>query len=51
MECNCQNSNCRKKIQDFKYLPEKIQEEYTQRRIIPKYILKKVAQEIIISQD
>lgn len=42
MDCNCQSINCRKRIRDFKYLPEEIQENYIQKGIIPKYILEKL---------
>ncbi len=39
MNCNCQSIKCRKRIQDFKYLSETIQQEYIKKRIVPKYVL------------
>lgn len=40
MNCLCGNKNCRKIIKDFKHLPKKIQNKYTQLGIVPDYILK-----------
>ncbi len=39
MRCNCKSKYCRKIIKDFKYLPKKIKEKYTNLKIIPKYNL------------
>lgn len=38
MDCMCGNKNCRKRIRDFKYLPEKIQQKYLRLGIVPEYI-------------
>lgn len=38
MECKCGSKNCRRRIRDFKYLPEKIQKKYLDLKIVPKYI-------------
>lgn len=39
MDCHCGSKNCRRKIKDFKHLPEKIKKKYIKLRIVPKYIL------------
>lgn len=38
MICNCGEENCRKRIRDFKYLPEEIQKKYIKLDIVPDYI-------------
>lgn len=41
LDCQCGSKNCRKKVKDFKYLPEKIQKKYINLWIVPGYIFKK----------
>ncbi len=44
MNCVCREENCRKRIRDFKYLPEEIQQKYIPLGIVPKYILQEFKQ-------
>ena len=39
MKCLCGNKNCRKLIQDFNYLPKKLQKKYLSLGIVPPYII------------
>lgn len=38
MNCNCGAINCRKVIQDFKYLPKPTQRKYLDLKIVPEYL-------------
>ncbi|MCX5812826.1 MAG: SET domain-containing protein [Proteobacteria bacterium] len=40
MDCCCGSEKCRKRIRDFKYLPEDTQQAYIRLGIIPEYIMK-----------
>jgi len=42
MDCLCGTKNCRKRIRDFKYLPENIQQKYVKLGIVPQYILQNI---------
>jgi SET domain-containing protein len=39
MECCCGDSKCRRKIKDFKYLPEDIKRLYVSLGIVPRHII------------
>lgn len=39
MDCNCGSEKCRKRIRDFKYLPQEIKERYAKLGIVPDYNL------------
>jgi len=39
LSCHCGNTNCRKTIRDFKYLPITIRKKYVRMGIVPLYIL------------
>ena len=47
MDCLCQHKNCRKRIRDFKYLPEETQQRYILLAVVPKYILEHVKKPIV----
>lgn len=38
MECFCGKENCRKRVRDFRHLPEEIQRRYISLGIVPSYI-------------
>lgn len=38
IHCACGSENCRKRIRDFKYLPEPIKEKYRDLGIVPDYL-------------
>ncbi len=40
-KCNCGNSNCRGTINQFKTLPEKVQNYYIKNKFMPDFMLKK----------
>jgi SET domain-containing protein len=40
MDCQCGSRNCRRKVRDFKYLPEDTREKYIKLGIVPDFILK-----------
>ncbi len=40
MECNCKSPLCRKKIREFRFLPDKIQKKYINQNCIPDFIAK-----------
>lgn len=37
LDCTCGSKNCRGKIQDFNYIPQKLQQRYIQLGIVPNY--------------
>lgn len=40
MDCRCGSRNCRKRIRDFKYLPDGLKRKYIRIGIVPEFILK-----------
>jgi len=50
MKCNCQSQDCRKVIEEFPKLPEKIKIKYKKLGILPNFILKKMSNSILIQQ-
>ncbi|MCX5812827.1 MAG: SET domain-containing protein-lysine N-methyltransferase [Proteobacteria bacterium] len=50
MDCGCGSEKCRKRIRDFKYLPEDTQEKYIRLGIVPDYIMKKLKNAIGIKE-
>ncbi len=42
MDCTCGSRLCRKRVRDFKYLPDEIREKYISLGIVPDFILKKL---------
>lgn len=40
LDCNCGSPKCRKKVGDFKYLPEDTKKKYIELGIVPDYIVK-----------
>lgn len=38
MKCGCGNKNCRKIVEDFKYLPAKVKQAYLDLKIVQKFI-------------
>lgn len=40
MDCHCGNKSCRKRVRDFKYLPEDVKQKYIKLGIVPDFLLK-----------
>lgn len=50
MECECGSPECRKFVQDFDLLPEKIQEKYLHMNIVMPYIINQFYENTIFTQ-
>lgn len=42
MACQCGSPNCRKRVREFKYLPDEVQEHYVALGIVPDYVMKRL---------
>ena len=40
MDCMCENTHCRKKIKDFKYLSKELKQKYIDLNVVPDYVLR-----------
>ncbi len=43
MPCHCEEKECRKIVEDFESLPNKVQQKYMQQEIVLEYIKKKIS--------
>lgn len=45
MDCNCESIHCRKRVRDFKYLPESTREHYINLGIVPQFVINSVPEQ------